>query len=46
VVVADAGDSRGPSTWRAIAEKVATTIAVSAAGALASRILKRGSSQK
>jgi hypothetical protein len=46
VVVADADDSGGPSTWRAIAEKVATTVAVSAAGALVSRILKGRSSPR
>jgi len=41
VVVAGSDDSRSPSPWRTIAERVATTVAVSTAGALASRIVKR-----
>ncbi len=46
VVVADADDSRASGPWRTMAQKVATTVAVSAAGALASRILRprRGAS--
>jgi len=45
--VANAEVSRGPSTWWTIAEKVGTAVAVSAAGALVTRILKpRGESQK
>jgi hypothetical protein len=40
VTVADADDSRGSSPWRTMVQKVAITVVVSTAGALASRILK------
>ncbi|TMB97048.1 MAG: hypothetical protein E6J40_08970 [Chloroflexi bacterium] len=42
-VVATGSDApRGQSPWRTIAEKVATAVAVSMAGAFASRIVKSG----
>ncbi|TMD91010.1 MAG: hypothetical protein E6I73_05840 [Chloroflexi bacterium] len=42
VVAAGSDAPRGQSSWRTIAEKVATAVAVSIAGALASRIIKPG----
>jgi hypothetical protein len=42
VIVADAPESRRPNPWRSTAQKVASTLAVSAAGALASRIFASG----
>ena len=42
VVAASSDAPRGQSSWRMIAEKVATAVAVSIAGALASRIIKPG----
>jgi hypothetical protein len=41
VVVADPEKMRVPSAWESIARKVATTVAVSVAGGLASRLLAR-----
>ena len=42
VIVADTDDARASSAWLSIVQNVASTLAVSAAGALASRIFSPG----
>jgi hypothetical protein len=41
LVVADSEESRGPGVWESMAQKVATTMAASAASELAARVLRR-----